>query len=159
MDDIEPPVDLATLAFLTGSAANDALLHEIRDSGHPGLRVSHGYVFQRLLVGEPTIGELAEALGVTQQAASKAARELEQLGYVARRPDASDRRVTRLALTDRGAAAVAAARRARSRLERALAARVGGADLAAARRVLTALLIYVGGQNAVQLRSVKPMPR
>jgi DNA-binding MarR family transcriptional regulator len=159
VDDIEPQLDVATLAFLAGSAANDALLQEIRRGGHPGLRISHGYVFQRLVAGEPTIGELAETLGVTQQAASKVAVELEQLGYVERRGDPSDRRVTRLSFTDAGAAAVATARRARSGLQRALADRVEAEDLAAAHRVLTALLIQVDGRNAVQSRSVKPTPQ
>ncbi|MDQ2697576.1 MAG: MarR family transcriptional regulator [Actinomycetota bacterium] len=158
MDDLDARLDLATLAFLAGSAANDALLQLIRRGGHSALRISHGYVFQRLVAGEPTVGELSRALGVSQQAASKAIAELETLGYVERRGDTSDRRVTRLALTDAGAEAVAVARRARADLERAVADRVGAADLAAAHRVLTALLMQVDGEKAVRNRSVRPTP-
>ena len=159
MDATQPRLDLATLAFLAGSAANDALLQGVRQAGHPGLRVSHGYVFQRLLVDEPTVGELAEALGVTQQAASKVATELERLGYIKRRGDAADGRITRLTLTDAGAAAVETGRRVRSELERALADVVGEADLDVAHRVLTALLRLVGGEDAVRNRSVRLTPR
>ena len=43
------------------------------------------------------MGELAEALGVTQQAASKSVLELEKLGYVERQPDLVDSRVRRIA--------------------------------------------------------------
>lgn len=152
----QPRLDLATLAHLAGNAANEAVLEDFRRAGHPDLRISHGYVFQRLLVGEPTVGELAEALGVTQQAVSKVTRELEALGYVARHHDPADRRITRLALTAKGSEAVETGRRLRSGLERALAARVGEDDLAAAHRVLTALLQVVGGEEAVRNRAVKP---
>lgn len=157
MAEHDPHLDLATLAFIAGSAANEVLLRRIRDSGHPDLRISHGYVFQRLVEEQPTVGELAASLGVTQQAASKAARELEELGYVDRYADADDGRVTRLVLTERGADAVETARRVREELQRELAGSVSARDLAAARRTLTALLDLVGGSEAVRTRSVRPV--
>lgn len=94
-----------------GSAANDWLLDAVHRSGHPALRTVHGYLIQRLLVGSPTVGELAEALGVTQQAASKSISELESLGYVRRVADAGDQRIRRVELTERGRDAVEQARR------------------------------------------------
>ncbi|TWG98593.1 DNA-binding MarR family transcriptional regulator [Nocardioides sp. J9] len=150
-------LDVATLSFLAGSAANEMLLQRIRGRGHPHLRVSHGFVFQHLVEGDPTVGDLAEALGVTQQAASKATRELEVLGYVTRHADAADRRVTRLALTDHGRDAVRTARRARRDLERTLARAVGEEDLAATRRVLATLLGRAGGEERVRARRVRPV--
>lgn len=148
-------VDVATLAFLAGSAANGQLLERIRDAGHPYLRTAHGYVFQRLLKTTPTVGELATALGVTQQAASKSAKELESLGYVRRRPDASDRRATRLELTERGHDAVEVARRTRRELESQLRARVGAEVLDNAKESLWALLAMAGGEADVHARSVR----
>jgi DNA-binding MarR family transcriptional regulator len=156
MAEHDPQLDLATLAFIAGSAANEVLLRRIRDAGHPGLRISHGYVFQRLIAGQPTVGELAASLGVTQQAASKAARELEDLGYVDRYADAADGRVTRLVLTAKGTDAVAVARRVRDELQGDLAETINARDLAAARRALTALLDLVGGAESVRTRSVRP---
>ncbi|MEZ4239345.1 MAG: MarR family transcriptional regulator [Myxococcota bacterium] len=70
-------------------------------------------MFQHLVERSPTIGELAERLGVTQQAASKAVAELEGLGYVARAADPADSRVRRVSLTARGWDAVERARGAR----------------------------------------------
>lgn len=149
-------LDVATLAFLAGSAANDWLLERIRAAGHPQLRHSHGYVFQRLLHSTPTIGELAAALGVTQQAASKSTSELEELGYVRRRGDVADRRATRIELTERGREAVEVARRVRQQLDKDIRRRVGGASADESRRVLAALLALVGGEARVRARSVRP---
>jgi DNA-binding MarR family transcriptional regulator len=149
-------LDLPTIAFLAGSAANELILKRIRAVGHHQLRISHGYVFQRLLAEEPTVGELAASLGVTQQAASKVTRELEMLGYLERRTDPVDRRVTRLALTEHGCAAVEVARQVRFELERELADAVGPHDLSGAHRVLEVLLNMAGASAAIRTRSVKP---
>jgi DNA-binding MarR family transcriptional regulator len=148
-------IDIATLAWIAGSSANERLLATIRRSGHPRLRNSHGYVFQHLLAGTPTVGELAELLGVTQQAASKSVVELEGLGYVERRPDPLDGRIRRLSLTARGRRAVRAARAARADLERELVATVGSRAMAATRRTLAALIDLVGARDAVAGRRVQ----
>jgi DNA-binding MarR family transcriptional regulator len=154
---LEPAdLDVATLAFLAGSAANERLLERIRAAGHGHLRTAHGFVFQRLVQGSRTVGELASALGVTQQAASKSATELEGLGYVRRRPDASDRRVARIELTERGRDAIEVARRIRREFDAELSERVGARSLEEAKRVLAALLAMAGGEAAVRARSVRP---
>jgi hypothetical protein len=49
-----------------------------------------------------TIGSLAERLGVSQQAASKAVADLERRGCVRREADPADGRARRVALTARG---------------------------------------------------------
>lgn len=156
MNDVDPAdLDLATLAWLAGSAANEYLLGEIRAAGHPQLRIAHGYVFQLLIDAEPTVGEIAEALGVTQQAASKVVLELERLGYLRRRPDDTDQRVRRVGLTDAGRDAVEVARAARQRLDAKLAERADTRALRATRRVLAALLEEAGGVGAVRARRVR----
>lgn len=149
-------LDLPTLTALAGLAANEHLLAEVRAAGHPDVRIAHGYVFQHLVEGAPTVGELAARLGVTQQAASKAVAELEGLGYVERRTDPADARIRRLALTERGAAAVAEARTARAALEAAIAEDVGEDAVATARAVLVAVLRRTGGLEGVAARRVRP---
>src|SRR6476660_7768983 len=83
-------LDLPTLVTLTGPAIVSRVLQGITDAGYPGVKPSHGYVIQRLVEEEPTIGALAESLGMTQQGASKQVNDLEQLGYVERVGDESD---------------------------------------------------------------------
>ncbi|MFI6097775.1 MarR family winged helix-turn-helix transcriptional regulator [Lentzea sp. NPDC051213] len=141
-------IDLATLAYLAGSSANDAILRRLHEIGHDGVRVSHGFVVQHLIEGEPTVSELGDLLGVTQQAASKQLLELERLGYVARVPDRVDSRVRRARLTDRGRRLVEDSRRIRRELD------VHGGD--AAKRALIRLLDATGGTEKVLKRQVAP---
>jgi DNA-binding MarR family transcriptional regulator len=149
-------LDLATTSWLAGSAANDYLLAAVRNAGHPHLRISHGYVFQRLIEAPQTIGEIAEGLGVTQQAASKAVGELTSLGYLTVLPDPLDRRIRRVTLSSLGQEAVSTARRARRDLETRLAAEIGETALMTARSALRALLHLTGGSDAARRRRVKP---
>jgi len=90
--------DLVLAALFVGTTLNDEMRARLAAAGHERLRFSHRVLFQHLLGGERSIGELAEALGVTQQAVSKSVSELEQLGYLERRPGA-DARVRLVALT------------------------------------------------------------
>jgi DNA-binding MarR family transcriptional regulator len=150
-------LDLATLALLAGTAANQQLLAAARASGHPDLRNAHGYLFQHLIAGPKPVGELAELLEVTQQAVSKTALELEEMGYVTRQADPEDSRVRRIALTARGRAAIERARAARAKLEEALVEAVGARGVSAARRALIGLLEITGGKEAVTQRRTKPI--
>ena len=149
-------LDTATLAFLAGSAANELILERIRAAGHPHLRQAHGFVFQRLLDGTTTVGELASALGVTQQAVSKSTKELEALGYVQRRGGVTDRRATLIELTQRGRDAIEVSRRVRRELDAQLRKRVGATASEQTKIVLTALLHIAGGEARVRTRTVRP---
>ena len=153
---VEPKsVDLATLSALAGDVSSEYLLQRVRERGHPFVRISHGYVFQHLIDGTPTVGELAQRLGVTQQAASKAVVELEQLGYIVRQGDSVDNRVRRVTLTPAGREVVEAGRDARAVLESRLRELVGPDDLTAAKRAIAVLLDEVGGIEAVRGRRVR----
>ncbi|MFE6857614.1 MarR family winged helix-turn-helix transcriptional regulator [Nocardia sp. NPDC057668] len=155
--DLDPrSLDTGTLALFAGQAAAAQVQASLSEDGFGDLRMSHGYLFQHLIAGEPTITELAAHLSMTQQGASKAVAELERLGYCERTPDPSDARIRRIRLTPRGHAAVAAARRARAALETRLAARFGESHLAAQRTFLTELLAELGGIEAVERRAVLP---
>jgi DNA-binding MarR family transcriptional regulator len=157
-----PPVldplqlDTGTLALFVGQAAAALVQEQLAAQGFGDLRFSHGYVFQHLIDGEPTVGELATQLGMTQQGASKAVAELERLGYCERVPGAGDARIRRVRLTGRGQDAVAAARRARADVDERLASRFGEQRLAEHRELLARLLDELGGTAAVQRRAVRP---
>jgi DNA-binding MarR family transcriptional regulator len=94
-------------------------------------------------------------MGVTQQRASKAAGELEELGYVRREADPGDARVRRLVLTARGHGAVEAARRARAALEDDLRERLGARRVRTAERLLRDLIRAMGAQDAVHMRRLR----
>ena len=150
-------LDLPTMVSLIGPAVVQRLLHDVGEAGHEGVKPSHGYVIQRLVDDQPTIGELAEALGMTQQGASKQVADLERLGYAERVPGVRDQRVRTVRLTAAGRGVLTAGRSARSRLEAQVTELVGADDVAAAKRALAAMFGLVGLAEQVATRSV-PLP-
>jgi DNA-binding MarR family transcriptional regulator len=148
-------LDLSLAAMLAGLAMSEAVERRVAAAGFADVRFAHGFVFQHLLREPLTVGALARAMGVTQQRASKAASELEELGYVRREVDPSDARVRRLVLTERAHGAVAAAREARADLVAALRERLGARRVAAAERVLREVLAEMGTEETVRARRVR----
>ncbi|MFC4493474.1 MarR family winged helix-turn-helix transcriptional regulator [Streptomyces ovatisporus] len=149
-------LDTGMLALFVGFAASGHVQEQLAARGHGDLRFSHGYVFQHLIDAQPTVGELAAELEMTQQGASKTVAELERLGYTERAPDPRDARVRRVRLTARGREAVEASRQARAELEERLAARFGEGRLAEHRELLAELLQELGGTAVVRARRVRP---
>jgi DNA-binding MarR family transcriptional regulator len=153
--EIDPEqLDLVLAALFAGLALNEQVTDRLHAGGFADLRFSHGFVFQHLVPGPLPVGELARRMRVSQQAASKAAAELERLGYVERAPDPDDARVRRLALSERGRAAVAAGRTARAEVAAALEARLGPRRAKALRAGLLDVLDAAGGLEAVRGRRV-----
>lgn len=150
-------LDLPTMVSLAGPAVVQRLLRDLDGAGHHGVKPSHGYVIQRLVDDQPTIGELAESLGMTQQGASKQVADLERLGYAERVPGVHDQRVRTVRLTATGRAVLAAGRRARHGLETEVSRVVGENDVAAAKRALAALIRLTDLEEHVATRSV-PLP-
>ncbi len=64
--------------------------------------------------GELTLGELAAAEGVAPPSMTRIAANLEQAGLLERRPDPLDRRVARVAVSEKGAELLAEARTLRA---------------------------------------------
>jgi len=149
-------LDLATLVTLAAPAVAESLVTRLREEGYDGVKASHGYVVQRLLVDEPTIGGLAAALGITQQGASKQVTDLERLGYAERVPVPGDQRARHVRLTARGRAMVAATRDARRDLDRQLVDVVGTRKASAGKDVLVALVEVLGLTERVRRRAVPP---
>jgi DNA-binding MarR family transcriptional regulator len=138
------PPSLLDLLSLSGGALDGYVIHRLEAAGYDGLRVRHGYVFQRLMTGDHTVTELARSLRVTQQAMSKTIAELERLGYVVRREDDRDARRRVLTLTPKAEGAVDTARAARRDLMDRLRREVGAQELGAAEHVMTVILDLLG---------------
>jgi len=151
-------LDLSLAAMLAGLAMAEEVQRRLAAAGFDDVRFSHGFVFQHLLREPLTVGALARAMGVTQQRASKAASELEALGYVRREADPADARVRRLVLAERGRGAVAAAREARAAVTAELRERLGARRVGAAERVLREVVTELGAEDAVRARRVR-LPR
>src|SRR3954452_269236 len=149
-DDAPPPgepvpgLDLSLAALFAGWALNDEVTRRLTARGFTGLRFSHGFLVQRLIAAEQPIAAIAQALDVTQQAVSKTVAELEDLGYVRRRPDPRDARVRLVSLTGRGRAAAAAGRKERAAVVDELRDRLGPRRVAAATEVLREVLAVHG---------------
>jgi DNA-binding MarR family transcriptional regulator len=146
-------LDLAQLSLFVGQRADALVLSRLHARGFDGLRISHGYLIQHVVEQERSISELAERMGVTQQAASKAVRELVELGYLelAAGRDARQRMVR---LSSRGREALASARKLRAELERRLLRTQPPAAVTAARSVLASMLEQLGGLDSVRSRKV-----
>jgi len=100
---------------------------------------SDGFVLRTLGDGPTTITRLAERLEITKQGAGQLVDDMERRGYVERRPDPSDARARLLHLTDRGQAALKAARRYHASYERRLRTRFGDDAIDTVRDVLAAM--------------------
>jgi DNA-binding MarR family transcriptional regulator len=151
-----PDADLPLAALFAGWAMADEVQRRIAADGMDDLRFADGVVFQHLVPGPLPIGALAERLGVTQQAASKAVADLERRGYVERTAGEADGRVRRAALTARGRAAIEAGRRHRAALEEELATKLGPRRAEGARRLLVDVAAALGAGRAVRGRRVRP---
>ena len=150
-------LNLTTIVALLGPALTELILTRIEQAGHLGVRPSHGYVMQQLVENQPTIGGLANALGMTQQGASKHVSDLEALGYVERVPDEQDQRVRTVRLTESGRALLEAGRRIQLDIESELTDRVGAANMKSAKTALLALVDITGLDEQIPSRTV-PVP-
>ena len=132
-------LDFVLAALFAGSALNDEMLSRLAEAGHSRLRFPHRVLFQQLIGGERSIGDLAEALGVTQQAVSKTVSELESLGYLERRPG-RDARVRLVALTQVAQDALRDAREARAEIIGEVREQLGAERVDAATELLLDVL-------------------
>lgn len=103
--------ELALTALLLG--ATSTLVEQVHlgtaQRGFDDIRPTHGFVFARLAPDGAGVGEIAEHLSVTKQAASQLVEELVVKGYVERHPHPTDARAKVVVLTERGWACTRAA--------------------------------------------------
>lgn len=148
-------LDLAYLGFFLGCRVNELVIKRTVQAGFPGVRESHGYAIQHLIESERTITELAQRMGVTQQAASKTIAELIRLGILEAAP-ARDRRAKRIRLSQRGWECVRLSRRARTQIAARLIGVAGRECYQNARSTLLLCLEKLGGVERIRSRRIPP---
>jgi DNA-binding MarR family transcriptional regulator len=90
-----------------------SLYHLIRRASHPVKRAEitqqqYWLMLRLYRHGASSIGELAEALGITGSSTTTACKRLEKAGLVVRERQLADERMVRVSLTEEGRARVAA---------------------------------------------------
>ncbi|MDH6109813.1 DNA-binding MarR family transcriptional regulator [Kitasatospora sp. MAP12-15] len=111
----------------------------VRSRGFADMRPAGGYALIRLAPDGATVGELAEHLDVTKQAASQLVDELVGKGYVERHPHPSDARARLVVMTERGWACTRAADEAAAEAIRPWEAELGPQRLRELRDALARL--------------------
>jgi DNA-binding MarR family transcriptional regulator len=130
-------LDLPVLLLNAARALVDGIDAGVRARGFADLRPAHGFAFARLAGNGATVGQLAEHLDVTKQAASQMVEDLVTKGYVERHPHPDDARARLIVLTPRGWACTRAADEAANELLRPWADALGPDRLAALRADLS----------------------
>lgn len=132
----QPGQNLALLLLAAGAAATDAIHAGVVAAGFADVRPTHGFAFVRLAPHGATVGELAEHLGVTKQAASQLVDELVRKGYTERNAHPDDARARLITLTDKGWACTRAADAAAANFAAQWASVLGDSTVAELRNTL-----------------------
>jgi len=107
--------------------------------GHPGLKMSYATVLRRIGPSGDRIQHMAASQGVSKQAISAIATDLERLGYVSRRPDRWNAQRVVLQFTDRGRELIADSVACTDEIEAEFEAIVGHSSLRHLRRTFESL--------------------
>lgn len=75
---------------------------KLRERGHTGLSMAHSVVLSYVDMEGTRVTTLAERAVMTKQAMGQLVRELEEQGYLSRRPDPTDHRATLVQFTPAG---------------------------------------------------------
>jgi DNA-binding MarR family transcriptional regulator len=135
---VGPPM-IGALMRLPWEAVASRMLHALHEHGFDDIDAPHlGLI---LWPGPEGLrpSELAARTRMTKQALNYLLGNLERLGYLERRPDPTDRRARRIALTDRGRALVPVMRGVVAETEREWAAALGEERFAQLRELLVEL--------------------
>jgi len=111
----------------------------LAEGGFGDVRPAHTAVFQHIDAEGTRLTDLAERAQITKQSMGYLVDYLEDRGYVERRPDANDRRVALICLTDRGWDEIKAALAIISQVENEWARRLGKARMGELRETLAEL--------------------
>src|SRR5690349_11406665 len=132
-------LDFGILLVLAYQQFVSDLRASLTEQGYTDQGRSDGYVLRALDAAAITVSELAERLEITKQGAGQLVDDMERRGYVERRPDPTDGRARLLYLSDKGRAALAAARKFHQQYERRLVREHGAAAVTSLRAMLTAM--------------------
>jgi len=142
--------DLAVILVAANRCLSDRLVSAVRKAGAPDMRPAFGFVVRAVDAEEPTVGRLAELLGVSRQAASKLADEMVRRGYLLRGADPADRRRTRLRLSAKGRRVRERAADESSAIESELRAAAGDRAVDGMRTALMAFIEREGALDEVR---------
>jgi DNA-binding MarR family transcriptional regulator len=138
-----PRATRENLGFLLAKASqrwNELLQEAFAREGFPEVRASYGSVLLPLFEEDGLrIGEVARRARLSKQTMTTMVRLAERDGLVDRRQDESDRRATRVHLTDRGRRFKPVAERILAELDEVARAALGARGLSATERALAAL--------------------
>jgi DNA-binding MarR family transcriptional regulator len=144
MDETHPTprssVNVGRLLLRAFELFRAGIVASIEEAGHGDIRAADTRVFRSLDPDGAGITDLAERAGVTKQAMSQLIQDLEERGYVERRPDPEDGRCKRVVLTDVGRDVIRAARDGRRRLEERWSRHLGEKGLSSLQTLLIRLL-------------------
>ncbi len=133
MSDRRKRLTRSNLGFLLAKAAqrwNELLAQGFAAEGFARVRPAFGSVLVPLFEEHGLrLGELAERGGISKQTMTTMVREVEDAGFVRRKPDPADARATRVYLTAAARRFEPAAERVLAALERRAAALAGDADM------------------------------
>jgi DNA-binding MarR family transcriptional regulator len=121
---------LLPLLFRAARAMNDETVARLQARGHADCQPSYPRLLGSLDESGTRIGVLARRLGTSRQAVSQLLQEVEERGYVSRRPDPDDKRGVVVVLTARGRRLYTAAAKAMGELETEWSSVLGEAGLA-----------------------------
>jgi len=136
-----PPQTVNTVSLLgrAYSLLGFRIVDGVVGSGFPQ-KPAHSAVFAQIDPEGSRLTTLARRANMSPQAMGELVDELEQLDYVLRRPDPSDRRAKLIILTEKGQACIAAGIATIEGIEQQLADRLGEHGHQQLRRLLTELL-------------------
>src|SRR5687768_2440033 len=93
---------LGVLFYRGRRLVDEFVLERLAAAGHDDIRAAHGAVFSYMPARGARLTELARRARITKQSMGELIRDLEDLGYVERIPDPTDRRAQVLRYTDKG---------------------------------------------------------
>ena len=141
--------DLALLLLAGFRTLADQATAELAQRGYEDVRPVHDFALRAILSGADSASELGRRMSVTKQAAAKTLSSLEERRYVTREPDSTDRRRTRIRVTDRGLAMLHEGETIFNELREQWEQQVGTASLSSLEETLRKLL----GDKTIRLDS------
>ena len=128
----------------------------LADAGFDDITPAHANVFSFVPDHGISVSDLAELAHVRKQTMGQAVEQLEQLGYIQRRPNPADRRSRLVFLTDRGASVRPTTHAAATQVEQHWAQLTSPAELEALRTSLQHLLDTLRSASASRTNHSPP---
>ncbi|MFH8466201.1 MarR family winged helix-turn-helix transcriptional regulator [Streptomyces sp. NPDC017991] len=145
--------DLALLLLAGFRTLADRATAELARRGYEDVRPVHDFALHSILSGADNASELARRMSVTKQAAAKTIAVLEERAYVVREPDATDRRLMRLRVTEHGLSLLREGEAIFDEMREQWEERVSGVAGAASLTAVEETLRVLVGDHAIRLDS------